>query len=134
MSGVVAIRQLLVGSEPLVALVPASRVISGALPQGAPLPALVINSVSATEEDVISVGPTRFVSERVQVTVFARNLPEQKGLLLAVKRAAADKVPDLIGGRAMPVTTAGTGPDFQNETASIWMGTQDFIVRFNEPT
>jgi hypothetical protein len=134
MDGVAAIRQLLVAHSPLTALVPAARVIAGVLPQGTALPAVALTSVSSSEDDSINPGSHRFITERVQATIFAQNYPQKRAILKAVLRGAADKVPTMDGLRTMPVASGGAGPDFMSEDASIHMGTHDFIIRWNDPT
>lgn len=132
MNGVIAVRQLLVGHAALTALVPAARIATGVLPQGTALPAISITSVSSVDRNILQPGARRHVTERVQVTVLASTYPSQKGIQAAVKAAAADQMPTVSGISDVVVHTDGAGPDFMNEEASIYLGTQDFRISFNQ--
>lgn len=132
MNGVAALRQLLAAHAGLTALVPATRIGAGYLPQGTTLPAVSITSVSSTDRNLPNQGANRHVSERVQVTVLAANYPSQKAVMAQVKKAAASKFPTVSGISAVTVHTDGQGPDFMDDAASIYMGTQDFRVTFTE--
>lgn len=134
MNGVIAIRQLLVGNAALIALVPAARISAGVLPQGTALPAVSVTSVSSVDRNIPNPGAKRHVRERVQVTVLAETYPSQKAVQAAVKKAAADEMPVVSGITDVVVHTDGAGPDFMDEAASIYLGTQDFSVSFNELT
>ena len=132
MNGVAAIRSVLVANATLTALVPATRISSGVLPQGTALPAISITSVSSVDRNIPNPGSYRHVMERVQVTVLASTYPTQKSIMLAVKKAAADKMPTVTGISNVTVHTDSQGPDFMNDEASIYLGSQDFRVTFNE--
>lgn len=133
MDGVAAVLQLLAADAGLTALVPTARIQAGVLPQGTMLPAISVTSVSKNDRNIPAPGTHRLVTERVQVTVLAPNYPSQKEVLRAVRRAAADKlgvaVPGLTG---VTVHTDSAGPDFMNEAATIYLGSQDLRVTFSE--
>lgn len=134
MNGVAALRSLLVGSADLAATVPSARIRAGVLPQGTVLPAIALLGVSATDRNILLPGERRMVTERVQVTVLADNYPALKAVQRLVKRAAADQMPTVPGILDVVVLTDGQGPDFFDETSTIYLGTQDFKVTFNEET
>lgn len=134
MSGVVAVRQVLVGSADLVALVPATRIGAGVLPQGTPLPAISLESVSKTDRNIPNPGPWLHVTERVQITVLARDYDSQAEVLAEIRRALrAERFPAVAGLERVTVHTDSAGPDFMNEDATIHMGTQDAKVTYSEP-
>jgi len=134
MDGVVVVRLLLSQSLTLTGLIPGDRIRAGVLPQGVILPAISITSVSKTDLNIPSPADRRFVTERVQVSVLAKSYPEQKAVLRAVRTAAADKLyPEVVGVSGITVHTASAGPDFMLED-SIYTGSQDFMVRYNEET
>lgn len=133
MDGVAAVRSVLVADAALTALVPADNVAAGPLPLGGKLPMLMLASISAVDRNLPSPGATRHVRERVQVTIMARNYPEQKDILRAVRRAAADQVnPEVPGIEHVTIHTEPRGPDFMIEDPAIWCGTQDFITTYTE--
>ena len=132
MNGVIVVRSLLVADTGLTALVPEARIAAGSLPQGTVLPAFSLMSVSSVDRNIPAPGPTRRVTERVQVTVLARTYPETKTILAAVRKAAADHMPQIDGLSDVTVHTDSAGPDFLDEETGIHMQTQDFRVSFNE--
>lgn len=133
MDGIAVIRALLVGDASLTALVPSTDIIGDELPLGTSLPAIAITTVYGHDRNVPSPGPNRHVDERVQVSVAAATQPQKKEILRAVKAAAADYIGAIAGLTNVTVQTAGTGPDFFDNQASIRFGSQDFIVGYTEP-
>jgi hypothetical protein len=133
MDGVAAVRSVLLADADLIALTPIERVIAGPLPLNAALPSLSLQSVSKVDRNIPAPGATRHVRERVQATVSASNYPQQKAILRAVRHAAADKLNHAVAGlQGVMIHTESAGPDFINEEASIWLGTQDFLVTYLE--
>jgi hypothetical protein len=137
--GVATLKQLLHADATLLALVPAARIQAGVLPQGTALPTISITSVSKVDRNLMSPDTYRHVAERVQVTVHASTYPSQKAVLRAVRKAAADKFPTVSGLVNVTVHTDSAGPDFMIketdfESASIYIGSQDFKVTYSEQT
>ena len=132
MNGVIAVRSLLVADTGVTALVPASRIVAGTIPQGTALPAISLMAVSSVDRNVPAPGPKRRVTERVQVTVLAASYPAAKAIIRAVRAAAADQMPAIDGLTDVTVHTDSAGPDFLDEETGIHMQTQDFRVSFNE--
>lgn len=132
MNGVATVRQLLAASGTVTALVPATRIAAGVLSQGTALPAISITSVSMVDRNIPNQGANRHVTERVQVTVLAANYPSQKQVLAAIKAACADERPTVSGISNVVVITDGAGPDFMDDAATIYLGTQDFKVSFSQ--
>ena len=132
MNGVAALRQVLIADAALTALVPATRIVAGVMPQGTALPAVSIASVSANNRNLPSPGVNRHVVERVQVTILAANYPSQKAIVAAAKKAAADTFPTVSGLSRVTIHAESNGPDFMNEGASIYLGSVDFRVTYSE--
>lgn len=132
MNGTAAVRQLLVAYAPLTALVPATRIVTGANAQGTTLPAIAITEVSGVDRNIPNPGANRHVRERVQITVMAANYPAVVAILKQARRAAADQMPTVAGISNVVVHTDGQGPYFTDEAAAIHMKTQDFRVTYNE--
>ncbi len=132
MNGTAAVRALLVADSPLVALVPGERIVTGALPQDALLPAISLTDVSGVDRNVLSPGETRHVTDRVQVTVMASNYPAVVQILKLVRQAAADQMPTVAGISNVVAHTDGQGPYFRDDTAAIHMKSQDFRVSYTE--
>ena len=132
MNGVIAVRSLLVADTGLTALVPVARIAAGMLPQGTDLPAISLMSVSSVDRNVPAPGSKRRVTERVQVTVLARSYPEARAIIAAVRKAAADQLPEVDELTDVNVHTDSAGPDFLDVETGIHMQSQDFRVAFNE--
>lgn len=134
MSDVKVIRALLVAHAPLVALVPAARIMAGTVPQGTSLPALSINTISNVErQKVADDGTHTLMTSRTQVTVHAKSYPEQKALLKLVGQA-------ITGGRrpVADVLVANVlrdviGPDLSDPVVGTFEQTRDFRVVYYEP-
>lgn len=133
MSGVRIVGALLTASAPLIAEVPAAQIKAWRLPQGAPLPSILVTRVSRTKMQFLAAEAVWLVTERVQVTVRAGNGLQREALLRLVERACSDKVGTIADFANVAVLSAGGGPDFMDDAASIFMGSSDFRVSFNEP-
>lgn len=132
-SGIDAVRAALVANGTLTALVPTARIGAGDLPQGVTLPALSLTSISKVDRNIPNPGVYRYVTERVQVMIHAKDYPQQKAVEAAVRGAAADKLNVSVAGLLnVTIHTDGAGPDIMNEEASVHIGTQDFRVTYSE--
>lgn len=130
MSDIRAVRALLLQSVPLLAIVPAVRIVAGPLELGAALPALSIEHISTTRRHNVSTEPP-FCTARVQVTALAATFAEQKALLTLV-RAALPRHPGTVGGvKVDTILSDSDGPDFRVDTA-IYAGSQDFLISYTE--
>jgi hypothetical protein len=134
MSAIKIIRALLIADAPLIALVPASRVVAGLPAQGAALSLIALTEVSRVDHNLVKGAATTRCTARVQVTVMAATYSAQKNLLAAVRHAARDKAGALSGFANTSVQLDGTGPDFMDAEAGIYQQGQDFKVSFTEPT
>ena len=130
MNGVAAVRQLLVADATLIALVPATRIMSGVNPLGTALPAIAITPVSGVDLQTHDEPGQRFTTDRVQVTVMASTYPSLQEVLAAVKRAGDAKAPTVTGISNVVCRTDGQGPWFMDEGASIHLQSQDFKVSY----
>lgn len=134
MSAIKVIRALLAADAAVLALVPATRIVAGVLPQGTALPALAITEVSRTDRNILHPGSTARSTARVQVTAIAASYATQKTLLQAVRHACRDKIGTVAGVPGVAVLLDGTGPDFNDSDTAFFMQTQDFMVGYTEPT
>lgn len=133
MNGILAVLTVLHADSGVTALVPTQRIVAGVLTQGAALPSISVTLISTVDLNLPTPGATRFVTERVQVTVLAPTYKRQREVLAAVKRAAADRLNVPVTGIGnVSIHTDSAGPDFMNEDASIYLGSIDFRVKFTE--
>ena len=132
MSGLIIIRALLTQTAPLVALVPATQIAAGVMPQNSPLPAIALTDISSTDRTTLRGQAVVKVTERVQITVIAKTLPELKTVMAAVRHACRNRVGNLAGFAGSTCRLDGKGPDFSDAEAQFCMQTQDTLVTFNE--
>jgi hypothetical protein len=130
--GVQIVRALAIANPDLVLLVPATRIAGGIFPQGTPLPYVSLQSVSSVDRNILAPGARRRVTERVQATVVAATYPSLKEVQKAFKRACADQLPVIDDVTAVVVHSDGAGPDFTDASASLFIGSRDFRVSYNE--
>jgi hypothetical protein len=132
-SGVLIVGELFRGDTPLTEEVPAAQIKAWKLPQGSPPRSIVVTRVSRTERVMLDGSSLKTVTERVQATVRAESGLAREAILGRARTAAGGKVGTIAGFGNVAVTNAGTGPDFEDDAASIFMGSIDFHVSFNEP-
>lgn len=132
MSGVIITRRLLTDSAPLVALVPATRIIAGVIPQGTALPCIAITEVSATDRQTLKGVAVIKVSERDQITVMAATYPQVKQIMTLARKACRNVVGTVGSFPGVTCHLEGRGPDFIDPDAGFYMQTQDTRVTFNE--
>lgn len=129
---VAAVWYMLKTDSTLILTVPAARQFSGVIPLGIALPAIGLNHISSVRHRTVGSGVDPFTTTRVQVTVHADTYPNLRAVL-ALVRTALPKRPGTVNGCAIDsILIDGEGPDFRNDTAGIYMRSQDVIVRFNE--
>lgn len=131
MSDVKAVRHLLATHAPLLAVVPAARILAGALPQGVELPAISVTHISTQRRHTVAPGVSAFCTARVQVTVLAATYPSQKAVLALVRAALPRSRGTVNGVKVDSILSDTEGPDFTNE-AGVFLGSHDFIVHFSE--
>lgn len=115
-------------------LVPVTSIMAGKRPPAAALNNLLITRVSWTRSPLLAHQPTRHVQERAQVTVQARTHQDRVDILKAVVDACDLQTIAALGSLALiSIVSAGGGPDFEDDAATIFMGSHDFFVDYNEP-
>lgn len=132
MSDVKAVRYLLANNAPLIAVVPAARVFAGLIPQGTALPALAVSHISTIRRHMVPGSTVEFCTARVQVTAHAKTYAEQKQVLKLVRAALPRSRGAVNGVNVDAILSDIEGPDFRDDEAGIFMGSADYIVRFNE--
>ncbi len=131
MPDVTVIRHLLANHAPLTAVVPATRIMAGDIPQGTPLPAISVSHVSGVWGKQIST-QSPDCTARVKVTVKAANYPQQKQLMPLVRAAVPRTRGTVHGVLVESILRDADGPDFRDDDAGIYMQTQDFFVNYIE--
>lgn len=133
MSAIKVIRALLAAHAPVLALVPAARIVAGTVPQGTPLPAIGLTEISRVELPTVSLGQRAVqVTARVQVTVHASAYPEQKAVLQAARLAPGAHTGTVAGVAVRSVMRDVVGPDMTDDEAGVYQQSRDFKVVFVE--
>lgn len=133
MSAIKVIRALLAAHAPVLALVPAARIVAGTVPQGTPLPAIGLTEISRVELPTVSLGQRAVqVTARVQVTVHASAYPEQKAVLQAARLGPGAHTGIVAGVAVRSVMRDVVGPDMTDDEAGVYQQSRDFKVVFVE--
>lgn len=136
MSGVAVIWYLLKTNSPVLAVVPATRIISGDLPIGTGMPAISITQISSVPENGIRINEAGKVHEdRVQVTVYRGESPDAgypglKSLLTLVLAACPSQYGSVNGISVQSIIPGAEGPDLPIPDLKIFVRSRDFIVRW----
>lgn len=138
MSGVIALRAVLIADGSLTGLVGPDRIAAGPLPQDTALPAIALQSISTVDMNLPAPASTRFVKERVRATVLAAGYDQMRAVKAAIRHAAADRLYPAISGLSgtgisgVTIHTDGAGPEMFLDEVGIYQASQDFMVRYSE--
>lgn len=140
MSGIKVIYYKLTHHSPLIAVVPAARIMAGDLDVKTALPAISIRQIDAIRRNTVSMAETKtLVTERIQVSVLVKAY-EQGGadyagleqVLLLVRQACPNSRGTINGVACDSILPDSEGPDLPNEAGDILQRSQDFFVRWSE--
>lgn len=139
MSAVAIVCKLLKSVPALTALVPATKIYAGYVPQGTVLPAIGVAEISANEEwTTRRRTATTMVRARVQVTVYTKeNYALMKDLLLLCKLGGSVHTGEITTapGKTYAVNSVlpwGVGPEIPPADDKIYEQSRDFMVTFAE--
>lgn len=140
MSGVAVVRYLLANSAPVLAIIPAARIMAGDLPLNATLPAISVMEIDSQPHNTVAMTePNKLHTERVQVSVIFKGsggtpagtgLPGVKGVLALLLAAVPHTHGTVNGINVVSILPDGEGPDLQDAATSLYSGSRDFIVRW----
>lgn len=131
MPDVRVVKHLLAANSALTAVVPAARIAAGSLPQGTQMPAISVMHVGSQSLSEIS-KQSQDRTARVQVTIHAKNYPQQKQVLKLVCEAVPRTRGLIAGVNVVSIRRVGDGPDFSDDAAGIFEQVQDFFVAYSE--
>ena len=135
MSGVIAIRYLLANNAPLLAVVPAAKIMAGVIPIETVLPAIAVNHISTVERNTVAMNSAKVMAtERVQVTVQAKSYADQKSILDLVRKACPNTHATVNGIEVDSILPELAGPDLHDYDLGIFLQSRAFIVKFIEST
>jgi hypothetical protein len=133
MSGPAIARALLVADATLIVAVPATRIITGVVPQSTALPCIGITETFATDHQTVRghrAGRVK-VTSLVQITVMAANYPDCKTYMDKARRALRDFAGTIGAFQGVTCRLDGKGPDFESD-ASFCAQTQDLRITYDE--
>ncbi|MCZ4341517.1 hypothetical protein O4H52_07890 [Sphingomonadaceae bacterium G21617-S1] len=133
MSGVRIAGALLRANAPFLAIVPLASVKAWKLRQNTQPPSAVATRISRTKLQLLDAQDTWLVTERVQITIRARSGDQREKLIRLGERACVDKFGTIGGFENVSVISSGAGPDFEDDSGTVFMGSFDLRVSFNEP-
>ena len=129
-----AIHALLMQASVVTSLVGA-RCYPGQLPQGCPLPALVVEHISTVQASTLDANAEfNLARTRVQVTALASDYPTQKALVHAVAGACTFQRGLIAGVTVISVMRDLIGPDLRDDDRSVFFQAVDFVVTFQDLT
>lgn len=129
MTGADIIGALLTADAAVVAMF-AETIKEDRLPDGSPLPGLLVRTVSSVDRQTLTRGDTVRRTDRVSVMVRAASVRDRKNGIRLVRRCCAGLTGDVGGGRSVGILTAGLGPSVSGPGNSFEQ-TQDFRVSFD---
>ena len=103
----------------------------GVMPINTVLPAISIRQISGYEFDTINRIGTQNVTERIQVTVLARNYLEQKNIIELIRNSMIQKRGYVNGFLVENIRQDLDGPDLYTESPEVYEQSIDYIIRFN---
>ena len=131
MSGVAIVRYKLANYANLTAVVPATRIQAGVLPQNTALPAISVTLVSGVTGLQLS-KPSGLRTDRVQITVDATTYPQVRQIL-ALCRAALPYTRGTVNSIACDsILPDIEGPDGFDDLLKTYFQSQDYIVTWSE--
>lgn len=129
MAGIAIARYILANDAAVTALVPSARILVGDVPVSTQIPAIAVRHVSGIERNTVSMSEaSRFRTDRVQVTVYARTYASKDAILDAVRDALSPNRGTVNGLDVDSITPAGSGPDLDDPDAKIYERSRDFMV------
>ena len=135
MSGIIAIRYLLANNAPLLAKVPAAKILAGVIPIGTDLPAIGLNTISSSERNTVAMNSQKVMAtERVQVTVQTKSYADQKAILELVRKAVPNTHAMVNGIQVDSILPDSVGPDMRDDDMQIFLQSRDFLVKYLEAT
>ncbi|MES2787672.1 MAG: DUF3168 domain-containing protein [Pseudomonadota bacterium] len=132
MSDVRVTLALLAANATLVASVPFDRIVAGSVPQGTALPAISVKHVSTKRRRPVANVASKFCTSRVQITIHAKNYPEQKAVAALVRAALPATRGVVAGVNVDSVEHELDGPDTGDDAAGIFQESVDYMIKYNE--
>lgn len=137
MSGVSVIWYLLKTNSPVLAVVPATRIMAGDLPVKMVLPAISVTQISSVPYNLLRINEAnKMHTDRVQASVLFKGVGEGAGYpglkaMMKLVLAACPGQRGTVNGVVVDSITPGLeGPDLYDDAAGVYSQSRDFLVRW----
>ena len=140
MSGVAVIRYLLANNAPVLAVVPAARIMAGDLPLNTTLPAISVMQISSIPYNFLRINEAnKLHTDRVQVSVLFKGpqgtsagtgYPGVRALLRLVLAACPSQRGTVNGIVCDSIVPDLEGPDLYDDATALYSASRDFIVKW----
>lgn len=140
MSGVAVIRSLISTNGPVLAVVPASRIVAGDLALNTVMPAIAVTQISGTPRNTVGMNGAKVLhTDRVQVSVLVKGpqgtpaglgYPGVKALIRLVLVACYNQHGTINGVDVDSIIPDLEGPDLSDMATALYSGSRDFIVKY----
>ena len=137
MSGVSVIWYLIKTNSPVLAVVPAARIMAGDLPVKMALPAISITQISSVPYNLLRTNESnKMHTDRVQASVLFKGVGEGTGYpglkaMMKLVLAACPGQRGIVNGVVVDSITPGLeGPDLYDDAFGVYSQSRDFLVRW----
>jgi len=137
MSGVSVIWYLLKTNSPVLAVVPATRIMAGDLPVKMVLPAISVTQISSVPYNLLRTNEAnKMHTDRVQASVLFKGVGEGAGYpglkaMMKLVLAACPSQRGTVNGVVVDSITPGLeGPDLYDDAVGVYSQSRDFLVRW----
>lgn len=131
MSGVAVVRYKLAANANLIAVVPATRILSGQLPLNTTLPAITVTHISGVTRPTVRMKESSFlITDRVQVSVLAKSYATVKSILSLVRAALPNSKGSINSVTVDSILPDIDGPDLYDYEFDIFQQSKDYMVRY----
>ena len=137
MSGVSVIWYLIKTNSPVLAVVPAARILAGDLPVKMALPAISITQISSVPYNLLRTNESnKMHTDRVQASVLFKGVGEGTGYpglkaMMKLVLAACPGQRGTVNGVVVDSITPGLeGPDLYDDAFGVYSQSRDFLVRW----
>lgn len=119
----------LLAADPTVSASVGTRIYPVTLPEGAALPAIVLDHISTVDQPTIDANaPLALVESRISVQVIADSYVTLKSLIEACRTALQFKRGTIAGVSVVTVRRALVGPEYKDDELKSFAQPQDFLV------
>jgi len=140
MSGVSVVWYLLKTNSPVLAVIPATRIVSGDLPLNTVLPAISVMQISSIPYNLIRINQANKVhTDRVQVSALFKGpqgspagtgYPGVKAMMRLILAACPNQRGTVNSISVDSITPLGGGPDLFDDATALYSASYDFSVKW----